>query len=197
MSKRLFDVICSCVGLLLLSPVFLLIGLVLKVTSPGPIFFLQERIGLKGKPFNIIKFRTMTPTNQADGLKITIGADSRITTTGNFLRKSKLDELPQLVNVLKGEMSLVGPRPEVAEYINEYPRDVLDKILSVRPGITDRAAIELSDEASLLASMSDPKKAYVSEIMPIKANYYLEYVDNNSVTEDVKIIFSTLLKILR
>lgn len=197
MSKRFFDVVCSCVGLFLLSPVFLIIGLVLKLTSSGPVFFLQERIGLKGKPFNIIKFRTMIPTNQMDGLKITIGADSRITTTGNILRKSKLDELPQLVNVLKGEMSLVGPRPEVAEYINEYPRDVLDKILSVRPGITDRAAIELSDEASLLASMPDPKSAYVSEIMPIKAKYYLEYVDNNSVIEDIKIIFATLLKILR
>lgn len=195
MSKRLFDVICSCLGLVITLPVLIIIGLTIKLTTAGPIFFLQERIGLNGNPFNIIKFRTMIPGAHTKGLKITIGADSRITPIGKFLRKSKIDELPQLINVLKGEMSLVGPRPEVSEYINEYPKEVRDKILSVRPGITDKASIELSDEANILAQKNNPKEAYIYEIMPLKAKYYLEYVEQNSIKEDIKIIFATLIKI--
>ncbi|WP_019528833.1 sugar transferase [Dasania marina] len=194
MLKRLFDFICSIVGLTLLSPILLIIALWVKLDSPGPIFFKQERIGRYGVRFNIYKFRSMIMCADKKGL-LTVGSDPRITNCGRFIRKLKIDELPQLVNVLFGSMSLVGPRPEVEEYINFYPDEVKAIILSVRPGITDKASIEMIDENEILAGEKNPKKTYVDVILPIKQQYYLEYVKRHSLAYDVALIFKTLARI--
>ena len=146
MVKRLFDLLLSCIGLLLLAPLLLLIALLIKLDSPGPVMFRQERVGRFGKPFRIHKFRTMRHEPAGQGLQITVGADRRITRVGGFLRASKLDELPQLLDVWLGDMSLVGPRPEVPRYVAHYPAELREKVLSVRPGITDIASIEYRDE---------------------------------------------------
>ncbi|WP_261903502.1 sugar transferase [Vibrio fortis] len=196
MFKRLFD-IASCVcGLLLLWPVLLAVAIWIKKDSDGPVFFKQTRVGRHGKNFSILKFRTMVVDAEAKGLKVTVGADPRVTSSGRFLRRSKLDELPQLINVVLGDMSVVGPRPEVPEYMNEYEKSVRDKILSVRPGITDKASIEYTNEAEILADAHDPRVAYINEVMPEKAKYYIDYVDNQSLFLDVAIIFKTLKKIV-
>jgi lipopolysaccharide/colanic/teichoic acid biosynthesis glycosyltransferase len=196
MFKRLFD-IASCVcGLLLLWPVLLAVAIWIKKDSDGPVFFKQTRVGRHGKNFSILKFRTMVVDAEAKGLKVTVGADPRVTSSGRFLRRSKLDELPQLINVVLGDMSVVGPRPEVPEYMNEYEKSVRDKILSVRPGITDKASIEYTNEAEILADAHDPRAAYINEVMPEKAKYYIDYVDNQSLFLDVAIIFKTLKKIV-
>lgn len=194
--KRILDVILSIVGLLLLSPVFLITAALIKLDSDGPVFFQQERVGRFGRYFNILKFRTMVNNAQSIGASITIGNDSRITRCGNYLRKYKLDELPQLINVLKGDMSLVGPRPEVAEYVKYYPEDVKHRVLSVRPGITDVASLKFLNEAKMLSEAEDPLRCYVDEILPIKLKYYTEYVDNRSLIKDFSIIVSTILSIL-
>lgn len=195
MLKRLLDVCCSFLGLVFLAPILLLIILWIKCDSPGPIFFRQERVGRFGRPFKIHKFRSMR-VNSEDAGRLTVGADNRITRSGSFLRKYKLDELPQLMDVLIGNMSLVGPRPEVQEFIDCYPSDLRDKILSVRPGITDRASIEMVDENEILGKCNDPHQFYIDEILPLKQRYYLEYVDTQSLLNDIKIIFSTLKKII-
>lgn len=195
MSKRIFDVFFSVLGLLLLTPLFLLIAIWIKVDSPGPVFFRQERIGRYGVPFRLHKFRTMKVDAEKEG-RLTIGQDKRVTGSGSFLRKSKLDELPQLIDVLIGKMSLVGPRPEVQEYIQCYPADVRQEVLSVRPGITDRASIEMVDENEILGQYDDPQQAYIDVILPLKQRYYVEYVRTHSVASDIGIIFSTLFKIL-
>ncbi|MDM8563734.1 sugar transferase, partial [Candidatus Marithioploca araucensis] len=165
-SKRLFDLCCILPCLILISPLFLIIALWIKLDSHGTIFFLQTRIGQFGKPFKIIKFRTMDPSKK--GLKLTIGRDARITRSGHFLRHYKLDELPQLINVLKGEMSLVGPRPEVPEYVEFYPDNIKEYVLSVPVGITDYASIEFRHESELLATSLRPEIEYVEKILPIK-----------------------------
>lgn len=195
MLKRTFDVLCSCVGLFFLLPVFLLVILWIKIDSPGPVFFRQVRVGRYGKLFRIHKFRTMHVHAESAG-RLTVGVDKRISRSGHFLRKYKLDELPQLIDVLKGTMSLVGPRPEVQEFIDCYPPDIRDKVLSVRPGITDWASIEMVDENQLLAGYDDPRQAYIDIVLPVKQRFYLAYVEQQSLMVDIKIIFGTISKVL-
>ena len=192
MSKRVFDLFFTMIGLLLLVPLFTLIALWIRFDSPGPVFFRQERVGRFGKTFRIFKFRTMNPDAESRGRQITVGEDPRITRAGSFLRRHKLDELPQLLNVLKGEMSLVGPRPEVPRYVALYPSDVREKVLSVPPGITDFASLEYKAESDILGSASDPDAVYISEIMPAKLEFYLRYVAERSVLLDLKLILRTL-----
>lgn len=195
--KRAFDIVASFFGLLGLFPILLVVTVLIKLSSPGGAFFYQTRVGRGGKLFSIYKFRTMIPEAEQRGDKITVGNDARITPVGAFLRKTKLDELPQLMNVLKGDMSIVGPRPEVPEFIAEYPEDVRELILSVRPGITDTASIEFSDEAGLLEGKSDPRQAYIDEILPMKAKHYVRYVETQSFTGDLLIILATLNKVFK
>lgn len=195
MLKRSFDVFASFAGLLVLSPVLILVSIWIKLDSPGPVFFRQVRVGRFGETFRIHKFRTMRVDAESSG-RLTIGTDSRITRSGRFLRKSKIDELPQLIDVLSGNMSLVGPRPEVQEFIDCYPDHIRQKVLSVRPGITDKASIEMVDENEMLANYDDARKAYIDIILPIKQTYYLEYVAQQSLLLDLKLIVLTLLKIV-
>ena len=197
MVKRIFDVLCSGLGLLLLSPFLLIVAIWIKVDSAGPIFFVQKRVGKNGVEFGVYKFRTMIIDAESKGLKITVGKDPRITNSGHFLRRTKLDELAQLLNVLGGSMSLVGPRPEVQEYIDVYPDDIRTKVLSVKPGITDYASIEFKDENSMLEHSKDPNKTYIEEILPIKQQFYLKYVEEQSLVLDVKLIFKTIIAIIR
>jgi lipopolysaccharide/colanic/teichoic acid biosynthesis glycosyltransferase len=197
MSKRLFDLLLSSLGLLLLAPGLVLIALAVKLDSPGPVFFRQERVGRFGKPFRIHKFRTMRHDPASAGLQITVGVDSRITRIGHLLRHSKLDELPQLIDVWLGDMSLVGPRPEVPRYVAHYPAAMREKVLSVRPGITDIASIEYRDESAVLARAQDPEQAYIHEVMPHKLALAASYVDQASVWTDVKLICRTIRAIAR
>lgn len=197
MAKRLFDLLLSSLGLLVLAPLLLLIALLIKLDSPGPVMFRQERVGRYGQPFRIHKFRTMRHEPAGQGLQITVGADRRITRVGGFLRASKLDELPQLLDVWLGDMSLVGPRPEVPRYVAHYPADVRDKVLSVRPGITDIASIEYRDESAVLASAADPEHAYIHEVLPHKLALAAQYVDRSSVALDLWLIWRTLVAIVR
>lgn len=197
LAKRLFDVICTIAGLIFLAPVFVVIAIWIKADSTGPVFFRQERIGKFGKSFLIFKFRTMCLDAEAKGRQITVGEDPRITTSGHFLRKYKIDELPQLINVLTGEMSLVGPRPEVPRYVALYPSTISEQILSVKPGITDLASIEYKDESLILGRALDPEKAYIEEVMPVKLGYYVRYVTERSLWLDFKIILKTLFEIIR
>ncbi len=195
MIKSLFDFLSSLIGLTLLSPFLLLVALWIKLDSKGPIFFRQERVGLKGKIFKIHKFRSMYVCSEEQG-RLTIGSDNRVTKLGKFLRKYKIDELPQLIDVLLGKMSLVGPRPEVKEFIDMYSIDTRNKVLSVRPGITDMASIEMVDENEILGNYEDSKQAYIDIILPIKQRYYLNYIDHQSIWLDIKIISLTLKKII-
>lgn len=195
MIKRIFDIFISLVGLIILGPFFVLIAAWVKLDTQGPVFFRQIRVGKNGREFRIHKFRTMVNDAENKGEKITVGNDKRITKSGKFLRKHKLDELPQLLDVLYGDMSLVGPRPEVPEYMNVYPNDLRHKVLSVKPGITDQASIEMKDENQLLSRYADPKKAYIEEILPIKQKYYLSYVENRNLLLDIQIILKTIYQI--
>jgi lipopolysaccharide/colanic/teichoic acid biosynthesis glycosyltransferase len=197
MAKRLFDWLASTCGLLALAPVLVVLAVWIKLDSPGPVFFRQERVGRWGKLFRIHKFRTMVTDAERRGLQITVGADARVTRVGQWLRKYKLDELPQLLDVWLGHMSLVGPRPEVPRYVACYPAKVRDVVLSVRPGITDRASIEFKDENLILGRATDPNKAYVEEVLPIKLKYYVEYIETNSLLGDVKLIIRTLAALIR
>lgn len=196
MAKRFFDIILSFLGLLVLFPVFILIALLIKLDSRGEVFFRQTRIGLNGKSFRIHKFRTMVVDSEKNS-RLTVGQDARVTKIGYFLRKYKIDELPQLIDVFLGQMSLVGPRPEVQEFMDLYEDNIRQKILSVRPGITDKASIEMVDENEILGKYSDPRQAYIDVIMPIKAKYYIDYVNNRTFLGDMEIIISTILKIIR
>jgi len=196
MAKRIFDLVCAGLGLLLLAPLFALISLCIKLDSKGPVFFKQLRIGRFQKPFYIYKFRTMIQDAEKKGIKLTVGRDSRITRCGTILRKYKIDELPQLINVVKGEMSLVGPRPEVPEYVKYYPEQIKEIIFSVRPGITDYASLKFRNENKLLASATDPEKTYVEKILPEKLKLYVHYVQNRSLLGDILIILNTLLRII-
>jgi lipopolysaccharide/colanic/teichoic acid biosynthesis glycosyltransferase len=193
-SKRIFDVCCVIPGLILLSPLFLIIAIWIKLGSRGPVFFLQERVGQFGKSFKIIKFRTMHPA--LSELKLTIGGDARITRCGKFLRRYKLDELPQLINVLKGQMSLVGPRPEVAEYVARYPDAIKDYVLSVPVGITDYASIEFHNENEILGNSQQPEFDYIEKILPIKLAYHQQYVKEQSLLLDITLILKTFKKLL-
>ena len=188
--KRLFDIAASCIGLLLLAPVLLGIAVWIKRDSPGPVFFRQQRIGRHGEPFRIYKFRSMRQDNA--GLQITVGADDRITRSGHFIRAYKLDELPQLINVLLGDMSIVGPRPEVPRYVAMYPADVRAEVLSVRPGITDLASVQYRSESTLLAQSSNPEQTYVDTILPAKLALCRQYVRERSFWLDLRIIGMTL-----
>jgi lipopolysaccharide/colanic/teichoic acid biosynthesis glycosyltransferase len=194
LSKRVFDVVCASAGLILLMPLFIAIAIAIRLDSPGPVFFRQERVGKDGKLFRIFKFRTMRVDSEAMG-QLTVGQDERITRAGLVLRHYKIDELPQLLNVMRGEMSLVGPRPEVPRYVTHYPAAVRTAVLSVPPGITEWASIRFKDENAMLAAALDPDKKYVEEVLPIKLAYYLRYVNERNLIMDLKIIFATLSEI--
>ncbi|MEO8057356.1 MAG: sugar transferase [Burkholderiales bacterium] len=188
MLKRAFDIFFSAGALLVLSPLLLLVALWVKINSPGPVFFRQRRVGRGGSEFQIYKFRTMATDAETRGPQITVGADARITRPGAFLRKYKIDELPQFINVLLGDMSVVGPRPEVPRYVALYPPDVRDLVLSVRPGITDLASIEYRDENELLGRSADPERTYIDEVMPAKLAYCERYVREQNFKGDLEII---------
>jgi lipopolysaccharide/colanic/teichoic acid biosynthesis glycosyltransferase len=193
--KRLVDIVVSLFFLFLLFPILVLLAILIKLESNGPVFYLQVRVGLNGKDFRIFKFRTMFIGSDKAGLLTVGGRDPRITKVGIFIRKYKLDELPQLINVLNGEMSLVGPRPEVRKYVNMYNDEQL-KVLSVKPGITDYASIQYSDENELLAKSVDPEKTYIEEVMPAKLLLNLKYINEISWLTDLKIIGLTVRKII-
>lgn len=196
MTKRTLDLLVSGFGLMLLLPFFLLIGLIFKLTSKGPIFYLQQRVGKGGKLFKLFKFRTMR-VDADKQTAITVGArDPRITTVGYYLRKYKIDELPQLINVLIGNMSLVGPRPELKKFVDLYNVEQA-KVISVKPGITDYASIEFRNENELLEGKPDPIDYYVREIMPAKLALNLQYIREQSLWTDLKIITSTIWLIFR
>lgn len=197
MSKRLFDLFFASLGLVILSPLLLLMAAWVKLDSTGPVFFRQERVGQHGKTFRIHKFRTMVTDAEKRGLQITVGNDSRITRSGAFLRRYKLDELPQLIDVVIGTMSLVGPRPEVPKYVACYPADAHHLVLSVKPGITDLASIEFRDENTLLGQATDPEKAYKEQVLPIKLSYYMQYAKTHNLWLDISLIFRTLATIGR
>jgi lipopolysaccharide/colanic/teichoic acid biosynthesis glycosyltransferase len=194
--KRILDVVGSVVGLLLLLPVLPVVAVIIKLDSRGPIFFRQERVGRGGRAFRIFKFRSMVVGAARAGTALTVRADSRITRAGMLLRRSKLDELPQLINVLAGDMSLVGPRPEVPEFMKFYTPDQRAIILSMRPGITDYAAILFRDESSLLDRERDPVDVYRREIMPAKFAYYERYSREIGLLSDLRIILATMLLLL-
>jgi len=196
MAKRLFDIAFALLALLLLGPLLLLVALWVRLDSPGPVFFRQQRVGRGGQLFDIVKFRTMRTGAEAMGPQITVGQDTRITHAGAWLRRSKVDELPQFINVLRGDMSVVGPRPEVPRYVAQYPADVRQAVLSVRPGITDLASIEFRDESALLARSSDPERTYVEQILPAKLRHAQEYVRTRSLWLDLRIIARTVLAVL-
>jgi len=196
MPKRCLDLLLAGLGLLLLMPLFALIAILIKLDSPGPVFFRQERVGRHGKLFRIHKFRTMQHAAADAGPQLTVGADARITRVGALLRTTKLDELPQLIDVLQGSMSLVGPRPEVPRYVALYPAALRDKVLSVRPGITDPASIEFRDEAARLAHAADPEYEYVHNILPRKLALASDYVDRASVATDLAVMTRTLRALL-
>ena len=197
MAKRGLDVLVAALGLMVFWPAFLLIALAIKIDTPGPVFFRQERVGRHGRPFRIFKFRTMHVHDPSTARQFTAAGDPRVTRVGAWLRRTKLDELAQLIDVLRGTMSLVGPRPEVPRYVALYPPEVRAKVLSVRPGITDPASIAYRDEAALLARAADPEREYVDVIMPAKLRFANHYVDSMSMSTDLSLIAATLKAVLR
>ena len=192
MLKRALDLLAAAAGLIVLAPFFLLVALAIKLDSPGPVFFRQERVGLRGQLFRIFKFRTMTVAPPTGGIEVTVAGDVRITRVGAFLRRTKLDELAQLLDVLRGTMSLVGPRPEVPRYVAHYPPEWRERLLSVRPGITDFASVRYRDENELLAQASDPEREYIDVVLPTKLRYALHYVDNPTIGSDLRVLGLTL-----
>lgn len=196
MTKRAFDLIVAFSGLILLTPVLIVIAVWVRYDSAGPALYRQQRVGRGGTLFWIYKFRTMRHQESA-GAQLTVGGDCRITRAGHFLRRYKIDELPQLINVVLGNMSLVGPRPEVARYVALYPETVRSEVLSVAPGITDWASIAYRQENSILAQASDPEQAYLDEVMPAKLAFCQRYVRERSFWVDLRIIFGTFAALLR
>ena len=194
--KRIFDIVFSLFGLVSLLPLFFLVAIAIKTESKGSAFFKQTRVGKNGTEFKIFKFRTMIADAEKKGMQITVGNDNRITKIGSFLRKSKMDELPQLINVLIGDMSFVGPRPEVPKYVALYT-DKQRSILKVRPGITDLASIEYRDENTLLARSANPEKTYIEDIMPKKFKLNIKYLKNISTTYDLWLILKTILWVIK
>lgn len=193
--KRIFDVVASALGLVVLAPVFLVVSLLIWLHDRGPVFFRQERVGRGGRTFRIHKFRSMRQDNS--GSLVTSAGDDRITPIGKFLRKSKLDELPQLIDVLVGDMSIVGPRPEVPRYVELWGDEARKEILSVRPGISDPAAIAYRNEQEELAAVDDPERHYIEVILPRKVEMYRDYVRNRSFLGDLRLIFETFAAIVR
>ena len=194
--KRLFDILLSGIGLLIISPLFLIVAIWIKLDSPGPIFYRQVRVGRYNKDFRIFKFRSMRIGSDKGSLVTIGGRDPRITRSGYFIRKFKIDELPQLINVLVGDMSLVGPRPEVRHSVNYWTEEQMH-VLDVRPGITDPASIKFRNENELLAQAEDPEKYYIEVIMQEKIKLYLDYVKKNSLCYDIKLIFQTFWVIIK
>jgi len=195
MLKRLFDIIFSLFGLILISPLILIVAILIKLSSPGPVFYRGERMGKNRKPFRIFKFRTMVVDAEKLGGPSTAGDDPRLLKIGNFLKKFQLDEIPQLINVLRGEMSLVGPRPEVKMYVDMMTNEERDAILSIKPGMTDLASLWNFSEWKILEGSPDPEKTYMEKIRPTKIKLQLEYVKTKSFMLDLKIIIKTILKI--
>ncbi|WP_349742902.1 sugar transferase [Roseateles cavernae] len=197
MLKRLVDILLSALGLALLALPLLAIALWIKLDSHGPVLFRQQRVGRFGRPFMIHKFRTMAVDAPARGPQITVGADPRITRAGQVLRRTKLDELPQLWDVLRGAMSLVGPRPEVPKYVALYPDEMRELLLSVRPGITDLASLQYRDESAVLAAAADPERAYVEQVLPAKLALSSRYVREATLLGDLRLILATLSALRR
>jgi lipopolysaccharide/colanic/teichoic acid biosynthesis glycosyltransferase len=196
MIKRCFDIFASVLVLLVLSPFFLLLCLAIVIDSRGGIFFTQKRVGKNNRDFHLYKFRSMVSNAEKSG-QLTVGTnDRRITRVGGFIRKYKLDEFPQLINIIKGDMSIVGPRPEVRKYVDLYNEEQL-KVLSVRPGLTDYASLEYINENEILGKASDPEKVYIEEIMPAKLQLNLRYIQEQGLKTDLKIIFRTIGKIVK
>ena len=193
--KRLFDIVASTLGLLILSPVFIIVAIWIKLDSPGPVFYRQTRVGRYNKDFRIFKFRSMRVGSDKGSLVTIGGRDPRVTRSGYFIRKFKIDELPQLINVFKGDMSLVGPRPEVRHYVNYWTPEQM-RVLDVRPGITDPASIRFRNENELLEKADDPERYYIDVIMQEKIKLYLDYVEKSSFWYDVKLIFLTFKVII-
>ena len=193
--KRLFDILASGCGLLVLSPIFIIVAIWIKLDSPGPVFYRQTRVGRHNKDFRIFKFRSMRVGSDKGSLVTIGGRDPRVTRSGYFIRKFKIDELPQLINVFTGDMSLVGPRPEVRHYVNYWTPDQM-RVLDVRPGITDPASIRFRNENELLEKAQDPERYYIDVIMQEKIKLYLEYVEKSSFWYDIKLIFQTFKVII-
>ena len=196
-AKRLLDVSVAACGLVLLSPLLLGAAMAIKLSGPGPVFFRQTRVGRYGAPFSIHKFRTMVSDAPALGLPLTVGADPRITRIGAWLRARRIDELPQLIDVLAGDMSLVGPRPEVPHWVARYPAELRERVLAVKPGITDPSTLAFADEATLLAQAADPEREYVEVILPTKLALAADYADNATLTSDVCVLWRTAALLLR
>jgi lipopolysaccharide/colanic/teichoic acid biosynthesis glycosyltransferase len=190
LAKRLFDLLVAALALALLAPLLAGIALWIRIDSHGPVFFRQERVGRHGVPFRIHKFRTMR--HDAGGLPLTVGADPRITRAGAWLRRTRLDELPQLIDVLQGTMSLVGPRPEVPRYVAHYPPGLRERALAVRPGITDPASLAFLDEAALLAAADDPEREYIERVLPRKLRCAADYAEHASLRTDIGVLWQTL-----
>jgi len=196
MTKRALDIVASGAALLVLSPVLAVIAAIIKLDSPGPVLFRQERVGRNFKPFVIFKFRTMVAAADRIGAPITYGADRRISRVGRVLRQFKLDELPQLFNIIKGDMSLVGPRPEVPRYVQFYAREFAP-VLQVRPGLTDLASLKYRDEAALLGRAENPEQEYLLRVLPDKLQLANEYIRRASLSFDLTLIAKTLFRIVR
>ena len=195
MLKRLFDLIFSILGLMFLSPLFLIFSILILIDSKGNVFYIQQRVGKNSKDFKLFKFRTMAENSDKAGL-LTIGNDdNRITNIGSWLRRYKLDELPQLINIFIGDMSFVGPRPEVRKYVDLYNYGQL-KVLAIKPGLTDYASLKYINESEILASYSDPEKAYIDKIMPEKLALNLQYIKQQSFLTDIKILAKTVVGII-
>lgn len=189
--KRIFDIVATMIGSAILLPIIIPIALWIKLSSKGPLFYIQKRVGKDFKEFNLYKFRSMIVDADRVGPSVTSGDDTRITKIGKIIRRTKIDELPQLLNVLKGDMSLVGPRPEVMKFVEEK-KEEYKKVLSVKPGITDNAAIEFRDEETIMEQYKDKEKAYIEIVLPQKIELYYNYIDTISFTKDIKLILKTL-----
>lgn len=194
--KRIFDIVVSLVMLIILLPVFILLGIAIKIDSSGPIFFRQERITQYGRKFKIFKFRTMVNNAEKLGTQVTVGNDSRITKVGSFIRNCRLDEISQLLNILTGDMTFVGTRPEVKKYVDHYTNDMMATLL-LPAGVTSLASIYYKDEAELLEKSNNPDKTYVEEILPEKMKYNLQSIKKFNFLEDIKIMFMTVLAVIK
>ena len=196
MLKRSFDILGAAVGLVMLAPILLAVALLIKLDTPGPVFFRQWRVGLHGRPFRIFKFRTMTLNQPQGAPEITVAGDARITRTGAWLRRTKIDELAQLIDVLRGTMSLVGPRPEVPRYVAHYPPALRERALAVRPGMTDPASLDSIDEDRLLAQAAVPEREYITVILPRKLQRAVDYAEHASLATDLALLWRTLCVLL-
>jgi lipopolysaccharide/colanic/teichoic acid biosynthesis glycosyltransferase len=197
MAKRAFDLSVAALALLVLWPLLGALALWVKLDSPGPVFFRQERVGQGGRLFRIHKFRSMVADAPARGLALTVGADARITRAGAVLRRTRLDELPQLLDVLLGHMSLVGPRPEVPRYVAHYPPGLRERALAVRPGLTDPSSLQWLDEAAVLAAAADPEREYVERILPAKLQAAVDYAEHATLASDLRVLWRTATRLMQ